>query len=103
MVCGTGQAGVAGVTAELGVPALVADVTDRAQVQALWDEAVRRYGRVDIWVNNAGVTHQRVPLWRLPEPEARTVTEVKRACRLTTARVAYRFATARFTVRRPRK
>ncbi|MGP3933060.1 SDR family oxidoreductase [Nonomuraea sp. KM88] len=76
VVCGTTQAGVAAVTAELGVPALVADVTDRPQVQALWDEAVRRFGRVDIWVNNAGVPHHRLPLWRLPEPEARTVVEV---------------------------
>ncbi|TDD11880.1 SDR family oxidoreductase [Nonomuraea deserti] len=76
MVCGTGQAGVAAVTNEVGVPALVADATDRAQVQALWDEAVRRFGRVDIWINNAGVSHHRVPLWRLPEPEARTVAEV---------------------------
>jgi short-subunit dehydrogenase len=33
------------------------DVTDSSQVQALWDVAVQHFGRVDIWINNAGVTH----------------------------------------------
>ncbi|GGS98872.1 SDR family NAD(P)-dependent oxidoreductase [Nonomuraea spiralis] len=75
-VCGTDPDRVAAAEAELGVPALVADVTDRARVQDLWDEAVRRHGRVDIWVNNAGISHHRLPLWRLPAGEARAVVEV---------------------------
>lgn len=33
----------------------VCDVTDYAQVQALWDAATARFGHVDIWVNNAGI------------------------------------------------
>jgi NADP-dependent 3-hydroxy acid dehydrogenase YdfG len=35
--------------------ALVTDVTDAAQVQALVDTAVAQYGRVDVILNNAGV------------------------------------------------
>jgi len=35
--------------------ALAADVTDAAQVQALVDAAVERYGRVDVLLNNAGL------------------------------------------------
>jgi NADP-dependent 3-hydroxy acid dehydrogenase YdfG len=35
--------------------ALVTDVTDAAQVQALVDTAVEKYGRVDVILNNAGV------------------------------------------------
>ncbi len=31
------------------------DVTSALQMRALVDAAVRRYGRVDVWVNNAGV------------------------------------------------
>ena len=33
------------------------EVADYKQVQSLWDAAQNRFGRVDIWINNAGVTH----------------------------------------------
>ena len=36
---------------------LATDVTNAAQVQALWDHAVAQLGRVDIWINNAGVAN----------------------------------------------
>ncbi|GAC1526654.1 MAG: SDR family oxidoreductase [Ramlibacter sp.] len=35
--------------------AVATDVTDRRQVQALVDAAVRAYGRIDVMVNNAGL------------------------------------------------
>ncbi|HEY0444629.1 MAG TPA: SDR family oxidoreductase [Candidatus Limnocylindrales bacterium] len=35
---------------------LVADVTDEAAVELLARSAVERFGRLDVWVNNAGVT-----------------------------------------------
>jgi NAD(P)-dependent dehydrogenase (short-subunit alcohol dehydrogenase family) len=37
-----------------GALAVVADMTKRADVQRLADEAVRKHGRIDVWVNNAG-------------------------------------------------
>lgn len=60
VVCGRSQSSV-----DQGLDALAAgdratglatDVTDRASVQALWDHAVATYGRVDVWVNNAGIS-----------------------------------------------
>ena len=33
----------------------VCDVSDRAQVQKLADRAIERFGRIDTWVNNAGL------------------------------------------------
>ena len=33
---------------------LVADVTQRAEVERLRDEALARFGHIDVWVNNAG-------------------------------------------------
>jgi NAD(P)-dependent dehydrogenase (short-subunit alcohol dehydrogenase family) len=33
---------------------IACDTTDRAQLQGLWDLAAREFGRVDIWLNNAG-------------------------------------------------
>jgi short-subunit dehydrogenase len=34
--------------------AVVADVTERADVERVRDEAIRTFGQVDVWVNNAG-------------------------------------------------
>ncbi|MEY4270491.1 MAG: hypothetical protein RLZZ58_1707, partial [Pseudomonadota bacterium] len=51
------KAVVAAVAGSAGAPC---DVADAGQVQALWDYAIRRFGRVDMWINNAGfaVTHK---------------------------------------------
>jgi NAD(P)-dependent dehydrogenase (short-subunit alcohol dehydrogenase family) len=39
------------------------DVTQIEQVQALWDAAQAHFGRIDIWINNAGVNHPRLDFW----------------------------------------
>jgi NAD(P)-dependent dehydrogenase (short-subunit alcohol dehydrogenase family) len=39
------------------------DVAQRDQVQGLWDAVQQRFGRVDIWVNNAGIAHPEVSAW----------------------------------------
>jgi len=45
--------------AKLGSPERVlafdGDVTQPGDVRALWDAAVQRFGRVDLWINNAGL------------------------------------------------
>ncbi|WP_235735437.1 SDR family oxidoreductase [Nocardioides alcanivorans] len=41
---------------------LVTDVSDRAAVQALWDAVSAHFGRVDLWINNAGLSAPRGPL-----------------------------------------
>jgi NAD(P)-dependent dehydrogenase (short-subunit alcohol dehydrogenase family) len=46
-----------------GVPC---DVQDFSQVQNLWDAAYSEYGRVDIWINNAGVSGDLVETWKQP-------------------------------------
>lgn len=38
------------------VGVVVADVGDRVQVQQIADAAVQRFGRIDTWVNNAGLS-----------------------------------------------
>ncbi len=42
------------------------DVTDAASVQALFAQAVREFGRLDVLFNNAGITAPPVPLEELP-------------------------------------
>jgi len=44
---------------------LACDVTDPVQVQGLWDESVQTFGKVDIWINNAGVSGERGMLWEI--------------------------------------
>src|SRR6185503_7192184 len=41
--------------------AVVADVTQRADVRRLLDQAIRRFGQVDVWVNNVGQGITRQP------------------------------------------
>ena len=45
------------------------EVTDRASVAALWALASERFGRVDIWINNAGMTNRKVPFAEVPTAE----------------------------------
>jgi NAD(P)-dependent dehydrogenase (short-subunit alcohol dehydrogenase family) len=49
------------------------DVTDFEQVQALWDEARERYGRIDVWVNNAGISHPQTDFCDHPAERMRAV------------------------------
>lgn len=46
------------------------DVTVAEQVQALWERSVERFGKVDIWINNAGTSGEQGLVWELPASEA---------------------------------
>jgi NAD(P)-dependent dehydrogenase (short-subunit alcohol dehydrogenase family) len=37
------------------------DVCDEKSVRALWDAAAAKFGRVDVWINNAGSGSQQIP------------------------------------------
>lgn len=59
---------VAELTAEgADVASETVDVTDRASVRELKDRALARYGRVDVWINNAGAAGVYGPVERVPE------------------------------------
>ncbi|MDD2845247.1 MAG: SDR family oxidoreductase [Rhodoferax sp.] len=65
-----GEAVVAEILAAGGTAVFVAaDVTNSAQVKALVDAAVQRYGRLDVMVNNAGWTHRNRPALEVSEDE----------------------------------
>ncbi|MCP4714816.1 MAG: SDR family oxidoreductase [Deltaproteobacteria bacterium] len=49
------------------------DVNDPAQLQALWDAAHAKFGRVDIWINNAGISTSTIPLWELDSRQIESV------------------------------
>ena len=54
---------------------LATDVTDPEQVQALWDHAVQAFGRVDVWINNAGVAHTTAHIVDIPPTDVRAMVE----------------------------
>ncbi len=57
------------------VLALAADVSKSADVERLVDAATRRFGRIDVLVNNAGILGPRVAILDYPEDEWRRVID----------------------------
>jgi NAD(P)-dependent dehydrogenase (short-subunit alcohol dehydrogenase family) len=49
------------------------DVTDFAQVQTLWDVTLDHFGRIDIWINNAGLAHPQDKFWELTPEQYQAV------------------------------
>lgn len=65
-----GEAVVAELVAAGGTASFfAADVTKSDEVKALVDAAVKRYGRLDVMVNNAGWTHRNRPALEVSEEE----------------------------------
>ena len=61
------------------------DVSESVQVEDLWNKAVQTFGSVDIWINNAGISHTQTPFWELPMAEvsriiATNVTGLMNGC-----------------------
>ncbi len=82
MVSGRGREGVENAVEELrsrypedrvfGHPC---DVRDPEQLQALWDEAKSRLGKIDIWINNAGLSGPQMMIWELAPEQVKEVVE----------------------------
>ena len=58
--------------------AVVTDVTDSGQVQALMDAAVARFGRIDVLINNAGAVQDNVrkPIWDITDDDWHRIMDV---------------------------
>jgi NAD(P)-dependent dehydrogenase (short-subunit alcohol dehydrogenase family) len=75
----------------IGIPT---DVTDAAQVQALWDAAVTAFGSVDLWVNNAGVAYTMRTIVETTSDEVATMVGTNMLGTINGAQVAVRGMTA---------
>lgn len=49
------------------------DVTEYEQVQALWNAAQQHYGRIDIWINNAGLGHPQCSFCEHPQEQMHAI------------------------------
>lgn len=68
VISGRGTAAVANAVAALEqrhpgrVAGAACDITQVEQIEALWQTACRKFQRVDVWINNAGMSIRRGPL-----------------------------------------
>ena len=81
MISSRAQADVDRVAAELNAlnggqaHGLTCDVTSKAQIQNLWDQACKAFGQVDIWINNAGRAISRYMVHELPERDVHVLVD----------------------------
>lgn len=94
MVTGRGAADVAhAVTALDGkfpgqVEGAACDIRDAAQLQGLWDQAAAKFGRVDVWINNAGMSIRRVPLCEASPADIEAIVATNLTGAILASRVA---------------
>jgi NAD(P)-dependent dehydrogenase (short-subunit alcohol dehydrogenase family) len=51
----------------------VADAASAADTEALWQAAVKKMGSVDIWINNAGLGQNPVPVWEVAAADVHAI------------------------------
>ena len=51
------------------------DVTEFKQVEKLWEKSVEKFGAIDIWINNAGISNTQNPPWDLLAEEIECVVK----------------------------
>jgi NAD(P)-dependent dehydrogenase (short-subunit alcohol dehydrogenase family) len=56
--------------------AVSGDICSREAITRLYDEAVSHFGRVDIWINNAGIGHEMRNAWEVDDAELSRVLRV---------------------------
>jgi len=51
------------------------DVSEYSKMKNLWEASVKRFGLVDIWINNAGISNTQNPPWDLTAEEIECVVK----------------------------
>ena len=64
------------------------DVTSYDALKKLWDFAVEKFGEIDIWINNAGISNELNMLWEIPAEEIQRVVETNVLGEMYGSRVA---------------
>lgn len=64
-------------------------VSDYETMQALWQAAKTRFGHVDIWINNAGLGHNLLPIWEIPLERMTAVINANITGLVIASRVAF--------------
>ena len=51
------------------------DVKHYEEVSSLWNQSKTRFGNIDIWINNAGISNEQASSWEIPVDEMQSVVE----------------------------
>ncbi|MBN2109062.1 MAG: SDR family oxidoreductase [Deltaproteobacteria bacterium] len=70
------------------------EITSYEQIQALWAGAVKAFGTVDIWINNAGVTHPTMNVQDLTPADIKNVVDTNITGLMYANQIALRGMTA---------
>ncbi|MEX0918540.1 MAG: SDR family oxidoreductase [Candidatus Paceibacterota bacterium] len=76
LISDIGQENLNQTAEELNLPAIVADVSQEEDINNLANEALSRFGRIDIWINNAGIWLPRLSVTELKPAAIRQVFAV---------------------------
>lgn len=76
VICSRDKTEIESVAKEIGATPFVADVTKADDVTALARFAVEKFGRIDVWVNNAGVWMPHSPLQNLDIERVRQMFDI---------------------------
>lgn len=76
VICARNKDEIETTAKEIGATAFIADVTSEIDVKALADFTVSTFGRIDIWINNAGVWMRHSPVEQLDMERIRKMFEV---------------------------
>ena len=68
--------------------AVACDVRQCHDVQRLWDESVARFGSIDIWINNAGISHPQIEAWEQTVDRTQAIIDTNVLGTIYGARVA---------------
>lgn len=82
-ICGRAQEDVDRVVDEMSAHyarekllGVACDVRNPEQIQLLWDGSFERFGKVDIWINNAGYSGPQLPAWKIAPQKVREIIEI---------------------------
>ncbi len=76
VICADVAEHVKNVSGELGVTGIVADVTKESDIENLVAKVTEQFGRIDIWINNAGIFHMFDPNEPFDNEKAHKIFEV---------------------------
>ncbi len=69
--------------------ALRCDVTNEEDLNNLWESTFKTFGRIDIWVNNAGISYARSPFYQIPHNAFMKIIDINVKGLMLATHIAY--------------